>query len=62
MKVYRAKIEAMAAIANKKDRDGGWFIDRTDNGWFTVNQRCRSCGAVYVNGRCPVSKRDCGRV
>lgn len=23
--------------------------------------RCKYCGAIKRNGKCPVSKRDCGR-
>lgn len=59
--VYGTKLEAMAAVANKKGDLGQYFVDRIDNGWFIVGERCRFCGAIYVNGRCPVAKKDCGR-
>ena len=26
-----------------------------------VKTRCKYCGAVKQNGKCPVSKKDCGR-
>jgi len=29
------------------------------NGW--EGQRCRSCGAALLKGRCPVDRKDCGR-
>lgn len=34
----------------------GEFMDED-----TLKQRCPSCGAAKVKGRCPVGKKDCGR-
>jgi hypothetical protein len=60
MKVYKTKLDAMIAIANKKDQ-GGYFIEITNNGWFSLNRRCKHCGAATNLKTCPVNKKDCGR-
>jgi rRNA maturation protein Nop10 len=26
-----------------------------------LKRRCPSCGAYLIKGRCPVSRKDCGR-
>jgi len=61
MKVYKTKMEAQTAITKKKDQSTGrYFIDQT-NGWFTIGQRCRYCGTILIDGRCPLANLDCGR-
>lgn len=59
-RLYATKFEARIALANHPNQQAA-FIDQTDNGWYRVRTRCAYCGAAKVNGRCPVSKRDCGR-
>ncbi len=53
--------QAQARLANLHASGQRGQIERTENDWYVVRVRCRSCGAFKVKGRCPVGKRDCGR-
>jgi hypothetical protein len=35
------------------------YLDEDEKSWKGI--RCKYCGALKINGKCPVNKKDCGR-